>query len=552
MVIKFRYRPIKKTLRIIISVVLLVSAEQLNGQQPGYFYRVYFRDKGPYEGIYTPADLLSQRSLQRREKSGITSIDYRDIPVNDRYTSAIISLGLTLHCTSKWMNTGLFRSQNPINTTTIANLPFVKEVKLVKTPGIKGLPRKMDPSADQNSLTSHDLPIAMLKGFSLHYSGFTGDSILIAVLDGGFINGNSIKSLEHLRARNGIVATHDFVLAKEDVYNASSHGTAVMSILAGRIPDLIYGSAPDADYILLKTEDAESEYPYEEDLWVAGAEFADSAGADIISSSLGYYEFDDPSMNYKLQDLDGNTAFVTIAADIAASKGILVVNSAGNERDNLWRKIIFPSDGDSVLAVGAVNEQNSISTFSSAGPSSDRRVKPDNVAMGVDIPVQTAIGYVSRGSGTSFSCPVLSGMAACLLQAVPKSTNMDIIEALQKSGDRWNDPDSLYGYGLPDMTKALSILQDKYIPVPEDIAYVVPNPTTGNFQLIFHDPQGPVIIELFNLSGKIIYRIDLPYHSGRTINFEELQSLPQGIYFIRIKTESGTIVKKIIKLRETR
>jgi subtilisin family serine protease len=525
---------------------------QAQGQQSDYYYRVYFKDKGSNPGRFTATDLLSQRSIQRREKSGIVSIDFRDVPVSGEYINIISSRGLRLHCTSKWMNTALFKSSASMNISSLLSLPFVKEVKLVKTPGIKGIRRKTEPEADQKSLTAYDRPIGMLNGYTLHYSGFKGDSILIAVLDGGFFNADVITSLNQLRARKGIISTYDFVLKKNTVYNSSSHGTAVLSILAGSIPDLISGSAPDADFILLKTEDVNSEFPCEEDFWAAGAEYADSAGADIISSSLGYYNFDDPTMDYKHQDLNGNTAFITNVADIAASKGILVVNSAGNERDNAWKKIIFPSDGDSVLAVGAVNENNIISEFSSAGPASDGRVKPDNVAMGVDVPIQTAAAYVSRGSGTSFSCPVLSGMAACLMQAVPQSTNMDIIEALQRSGDKWNSPDSLYGFGLPDMVKALELLQDKYIPVPDADAMIIPNPTTGTFELIFHDSQGSATIEIYNLNGKLIYRMSLPYHSGRTMSIEELQNQAQGVYFIRITTETGTIVKKIIKLRDNK
>lgn len=550
MVKRYCYRLNSGTLRILCSALILFSALQLHGQQFNYFYRIYFKDKGQNPASITASDLLSQRSIQRREKSGIITIDFRDLPVSQEYINTISAMGLSLHCTSKWMNTALFKSPSSVNVSSLLSLQFINEVKLVKTPGIKGINRKTEPEADQNSKTSHDRPVGMLNGYTLHYSGFTGDSILIAVLDGGFFNVDVITSLSHLRARKGIIATYDFVLKRSNVYNSSSHGTAVLSILAGEIPELISGSAPDADFILLKTEDVNTEFPCEEDFWAAGAEYADSAGADIISSSLGYYSFDDPAMDYKHEDLNGNTAFITKVADIAASKGILVVNSAGNERNNVWKKIIFPSDGDSVLAVGAVNEKNIISEFSSSGPASDGRVKPDNVAMGVDVPIQTAAAYVSRGSGTSFSCPVLSGMAACLLQAVPQSTNMDVIEALQRSGDRLNNPDSLYGFGLPDMTKALAFLQDKYVPVPDADAMIIPNPTTGTFDLIFHDSQGPATVEIYNLSGKLIYSMYLPYHSGRIMNIEELQNQPQGIYFIRIRTESGTIVKKIIKLRD--
>ena len=379
-------------------------------------------------------------------------------------------------------------------------------------------------------------------------SGYDGKNILIAVLDGGFINADKISSLNNLRNRKGIKATYDFVENNGFVYSFSPHGTAVLSVLAGNLTEQIEGTAPGADYLLLKTEVAESEFPFEEDLWVAGAEFADSAGADIISSSLGYYNFDDPSLNYKYSDLDGNSAFITRGADIAASKGILVINSAGNERDKVWKRIIFPSDGDSVLAVGAVDGNNIVSVFSSAGPSADGRIKPDNTTMGVSVPVQTSETVTVRSNGTSFSCPVLSGMAACLMQAVPMALNIDIIEAIHSSADKYNSPDSLYGYGIPDMAKALKRLQDLYVKVPDAESIAGPNPTMSNIELIFHRPPENFTIEIISMTGKIISGKNYREYSGRTLIITELQNKEQGIYFLRVVTESGVTVHKIIKL----
>jgi hypothetical protein len=333
------------------------------------------------------------------------------------------------------------------------------------------------------------------------------------------------------------------------VYNSSTHGTAVLSVLSGKIAGEIEGTAPGADYLLLKTEDVESEFPCEEEFWAAGAEFADSSGADIISSSLGYFNFDDPALNYKYSDLDGNTAFVTRAADAAASKGILVVNSAGNERNQVWKRIIFPSDGDSVLAVGAVDGNNLISAFSSAGPSADGRIKPDNTAMGVSVTVQTSGTSVGRSNGTSFSCPVLSGMSACLMQAVPQALNTDIIEALHYSGDKYNSPDSLYGYGTPDMVKALAKLQDLYVKVPDEETIAGPNPTTGDFELIFRQPPENLTIEIISMTGKTLFRKSITGYAGRTLRITELQNREQGVYFIRLIKGSGVNVQKIIKLK---
>lgn len=540
-----------KGVKIFIALVLLSTAVRSYGQTPtySYFYRVYFNDKG-YNKNYSPEDLLSSRALNRRKKAGIPVPDFRDLPVNKDYLNIISASGYKLHCTSKWMNTALFKTQFSSNISSLLNLPFVHDIKIVKLPGKKaGFNDKLDFQVTQADPNAYDRPVTMLNGKSLHNSGYDGRGILIAILDGGFTYADQISSLLSLRSRSGVKKTYDFVKNSESVYSSSSHGTAVLSVLAGNKPGFIEGTAEGADYLLLKTEDVDSEFPVEEDFWAAGAEYADSTGADIISSSLGYYYFDDPSMNYKYSDLDGNTAFVTRVADIAASKGILVVNSAGNERNKEWKRIIFPSDGDSVLAVGAVDGNNNISSFSSAGPSIDGRVKPDNAAMGVNVPVQVEITSFGRSSGTSFSCPILSGMAACLLQAVPKALNTDIIEVLHTSADRYNSPDSLYGYGIPDMVNALVKLQDKYITMPLEESIVGPNPTTGNIEIIFQQPPEKLTIEIVSMTGKMVYRNDYQDYAGRSLVITELQNREQGMYFIRII--KGTVVKvyKIIKLR---
>jgi len=533
--------------------LLLLSANCVYGQEQlyPYFYRIYFRDKG--ENItshYTSLDLLSPRAINRREKAGIPVPDLRDLPVDHSYLDKISLLGLKLHSTSKWMNTALFKSRYPFDINNILSLPFVTNVKTVKTPGKKNsYNNKLDFQVAESDLPPYNTPITMVNGYPIHSSGYTGKNILIAILDGGFINSDIVSSLSGLRSRKGIKTTHDFVTNTDFVYNASSHGTAVLSVLAGNEPDKIEGSAPGAEFLLLKTEDVTSEFPCEEDFWAAGAEFADSLGADIISSSLGYFNFDDPALNYKYSDLDGNTAYVTRIADIAASKGILVVNSAGNERNLAWKRIIFPSDGDSVLAVGAVDANSFISNFSSAGPSADGRIKPDNVAMGVSVPVQTDQKLVGRSNGTSFSCPVMSGMAACLMQAVPGALTTDIISVLHSSADRYTHPDSLYGYGIPDFVSALEDLQKKYTIIPGEGTITFPNPTTGNFEIIFPYSPKKVTVEIITSTGKLLVKEIFAEYAGRTIIITDLQHSAQGVYFVRITDPTRTVVRKVIKLK---
>lgn len=546
--------PVIRRVKCLISLLVLSTSFCISGmaQSYPYFYRIFLRDKGDKSlSSYSASDLLSPKAIQRRQKAGIEIPEYNDIPVYKSYLDKISALGLKLHTTSKWMNTALFKSQSPFDISILMELPFVRDVKNVKSPGKKSLSDdKLNFKVVQSDIPAFDRPLTMINGYPMHNSGFDGKNILIAILDGGFINADVISSLNDLRNRNGIKKTFDFVLNENNVYNASSHGTAVLSVLAGKLTGQIEGTAPGADYILLKTEDVASEFPCEEDFWAAGAEYADSSGADIISSSLGYFTFDDPSLNYKLSDLDGKTAFVTRIADIAASKGILVVNSAGNERNQVWEKIIFPADGDSVVAAGAVDGNNIIADFSSAGPSADGRIKPDNVTMGVNVPVQIDQKLVGRSNGTSFSCPVLSGMAACLMQAVPEAVNTDIIKALHSCADRFNNPDSLYGYGVPDIVQALNRLQDIYLKTPDEGVIIYPNPTSGNFEIIFRSPPENATIEIFSTTGKLISRRNISGYAGRTLTISDLQQREQGIYFIRIGDASGSTVSKVIKLKK--
>jgi serine protease AprX len=531
---------------------LIFSTEFIYSQEVTYnvFYRIYFTDKGTNAiNDFSPGDLLSEKAVERRIKANIPVPDFRDLPVYQVYIEMISSAGFTFHSSSRWMNTALFKTAGLKDITGLKNLPFVSEVKIVKNISEKGLASdKLDFETIDESLPQYDQPIVMVNGKSVHNSGFNGKGILIAVLDGGFENAENITSLEALRNRNGIKGTFDFVGNQQNVYGYHTHGTAVLSILAGNITGSIEGSARDADYLLLRSEDTGSEFPVEEDFWITAAEFADSVGADIISSSLGYYNFDDPLLNYKYPDMDGNRTFITRAADIAASKGILVVNSAGNERNKNWIYIIAPSDGDSVVAVGAVEWDRTISSFSSAGPSYDRRIKPDVVAQGVSVPVQTSTTVVDRSSGTSFSCPVISGMCACILQAVPQATNYDIISSLYASSDRFTVPDSLYGYGIPDFAEMISKLQEKFVLQSDKESVVSPNPFRNDLKIIFREIPEWLTVEIFDFTGKPLLKIDYTNYISRTLFLDEISTYRDGIYFIRLSTQGGSFIHKVIKI----
>lgn len=543
---------IKSLLTILLSAVLI----SLHAQVPAdyndlYLYRVYFNDKGALPGAYSPEQLLSPSAAARREKFGIPFPDELDIPVSRQHISAVTGFGLSFRIASKWMNTALFSSPKQENTGEIEQLWFVDSVKLVKRPSgsAKQTGSKFGMTAPAADPDAFD-PRLPHKGHLLHQSGFTGQGIVIAVLDAGFMNADRIESLDHLNKRGGIIATRDFVYGSDFVYSYHSHGTLVLSVLAGALPGIINGTAPGAKYLLLRSEDDESEYPVEEDYWAAAAEYADSAGADIISSSLGYFTFDDPSMDYSFSDMDGTTAFITRAANVAESKGILVVSSAGNERNKPWIRIIAPSDGDRVLGIGAVSHDLVISDFSSSGYSSDGQVKPDVVAPGVLLPMQSEPGQWRKGSGTSFSCPVISGLCASLMQAVPLASPAEITEALHKSSDRFNNPDSLYGYGLPDFLRALGYLEAVNTFRPEVIMTAGPNPFFDEINLWFQEPPGRLTVTITCIRGGTLFKRSWTSYVARSCRLEGLGHLGQGVYFLKVRTDQGEKVFKMIRIEK--
>jgi len=514
-----------------------------------FFYRIYFTDKNAGLSDYPPGQLLSPAAIERREKLGIPVPEMNDLPVSMEYISALTDQGLTYKCASRWMNTALFTSPVLLDTEALGLLPYIERAKLVKLPAD---PSKKTYGKYGTVMLEADAdefdPRVPLNGTALHQSGFTGTGVTIAVLDAGFVNADRIESLATLMQRGGVKATRDFVTGAEYVYDYHTHGTSVLSILAGNLPGLISGTAPGADYILLRTEDDASEYPVEEDYWAAGAEYADSAGADIITSSLGYFTFDDPSMNYSFSDMDGKSTFVTQAADIAASKGIVVIASAGNERNKEWLRILAPSDGDGVLSVGAVTQELTISDFSSAGYSYDGRVKPDVVAPGVSLTIQFEPDRVHRGSGTSFSCPVISGLTASLMQAVPKASPPEIITALHQSSDRFLNPDSLYGYGLPDFLKTLRLLEDIHSYIPEEGMTAGPNPFFDEIYIWFPAPPGHLSVTVTSIDGSVVMNRHYPVYAARSYRLDGFGKTGQGLCFVKVTTEDESKVFKMIRL----
>ncbi|MHC1731865.1 MAG: S8 family serine peptidase [Bacteroidales bacterium] len=546
----------KKIIVIPIALLFFFTGLMPVTAQPAYpgddqlwFYRVWFSEKTNTISEFAPDELLSPAAISRREKLGIPLLTESDIPVSRQHIITLSRFGFKPRCTSKWINTALFTTTEPKDPATWNEYYFIDSIQLVRRPAdpAKKSSTKYGITTPGAGPDAYD-PRIPLNGHLLHQSGFTGKKITIAVLDAGFDGADAIESLAPLRQRGGIIATRNFVTGTDHVYDYHTHGTSVLSILAGSLPGIINGTAPGANYLLLRTEDDETEYPVEEDYWVAAAEFADSAGADIITSSLGYFTFDDPQFDYSFSDMDGDTPFITRGADIAASKGILVVNSAGNERNKEWVRIIAPSDGDSVLCIGALRQDLTVSDFSSAGYSSDGQVKPDVVAPGVSIPIQFEPELWHSGSGTSFSCPVISGLCASLMQALPSASPAEIIDVLHRSSDRYNRPDSLYGYGIPDFIKALRLLEETHIFRPEVPVTAGPNPFTDEIILWFQETPEYLTVTLTGASGMKISERNFPVYIARSFRLDGLGHLGQGLYIVSVKTAQGEKKFKMIRL----
>ena len=417
-------------------------------------YRISLKDKAATDySLQKPEMYLSKKSIERRKRQGL-EIDSTDLPVCKKYVDAIRKKGVHVLVTGKWDNFVTVSCNDSMLIAEIAGLPFVRSTERVW----RGVAKR---ASERDSLINKPLRtdslygpanthIKMSHAASLHEAGFKGQGMTIAVIDAGFHNVDKIEAMKNIN----ILGTRDFVNPEADIYAESSHGMSVLSCMAMNQPNVMIGTAPEASYWLLRSEDEYSENLVEQDYWAAAIEFADSVGVDLVNTSLGYYSFDDPTKNYRYRDLNGHYALMSREAAKAADKGIVVVCSAGNSGSGSWKKITPPGDAENVITVGAVNKYGVLAPFSSVGNTADGRVKPDVVAVGLGSDVMGTDGNLRHANGTSFSSPIMCGMVACLWQACPELTAKEIIELVRRSGDRAVFPDNIYGYGIPDLWKA--------------------------------------------------------------------------------------------------
>ncbi len=546
-------------------VIIFCSSNFTFAQQDTLKYWIQFTDKNNSSfSIQNPEQFLSTKAISRRLKNQIP-VTIQDLPVNETYINSIASFpSVSILNPSKWFNSITISCSDTNDLNQILLLPFVKKAELVQRMKLKNDTKfleKIINSEEKNEIeitTNIHYPYGYSFNQShlhhiehLHNLGFNGEGLTIAVIDAGFENAQNMTCFKDLFQSNRVLSTKDFVDHDGDVYADHYHGTAVLSTIAGKIEGQYFGTATEASFHLLRSENATTETIIEEDNWVTAAEYADSVGVDIINSSLGYTTFDDSLQNHTYSDLNGNTTRIAIAADIAASKGILVVASAGNSGADAWRYISTPADADSILTVGAVDSLGNYAFFSSVGPSSDGDIKPNVASVGFG--TYLFIPYnenVVKGNGTSFSSPMMAGMVACLWQALPELNNMEIIDLIQKSSNQFSAPDSLLGYGIPNFEKAyLSIKGDQDTISDFEIISFYPNPVEDNQFNILVSCQSSLatFIEITNSLGQTLFSGVTFFSSGKNLISMSNFSVGHGVYFLKLTTnKEATLVRKFI------
>jgi hypothetical protein len=555
--------------------LILLSVFSGNSTAQSVYHKVWLLDKQSAYDMSRPGEFLSAKSVERRLLQQIP-LSESDMPISPDYLEDIRSTGSEIVYKSKWLNLVIVKTNNKSFQDLIKEKPYVKSVESADylfnehratknkphfdKENIVKLPNRVTRSKSQKSSDVFNYgasanQVEMIGINHLHALGYTGAGMVIGVIDAGFNSVNIHSAFDSIRLNGQILGTHDFVEPGNDVYatTMNSHGTRVLSTMGGHLPGQLIGTAPKASYWLLRSEDARSEYLMEEYFWVNAAEFADSVGVDIINSSLGYSIFDNPLENHTYADMDGNTTVVTIGADMAAAKGILVVNSAGNSGgdNNPWRYITAPADGDSVFTIGAVNSIGQRANFSSQGPTYDGRTKPDVSAQGVATVTAILPTGIAGGDGTSFSSPLIAGAAACLWQANSTFSNMDLIDAIRSSASKANSPDNYLGWGIPNFLVANNILTSSLIQTANPVKNlkVFPNPFTERLNIEMDLPVSSKLdISIINSQGKLVAGLkSVELAAGKNfIVLNDLGKLPKGIYMLQVTDGFSVATSKVI------
>ena len=548
---------------LFVFIVVVTGSTNCFAQFSRYVIRLKDKSNNNFS-VNAPLQFLSQRSIDRRKRYNIT-IDESDLPVTPAYIDSIrLSGNVSILNVSKWLNQVCIETTDAAALNKISSFTFVimaspiaarvanRPLRIIKqldapfatAANISATERPM--GADYFDYGQSYNQVHLNNTEFLHNHGFRGEGMQLSMMDGGFYHYQSLPTFDSARTNGQVLSTWDFVAGDTSVNEDNAHGMDCLSTIVANMPGIFVGTAPKTSFYLFRTEDVNSEYPVEEQNWAAAAERADSLGADVFSVSLGYSTFDNSSFNHTYADMDGNTTIIAKAADFAAKKGIIVAVAAGNEGNSPWHYITTPADADSVLAIGAVDINRHIAAFSSYGPSSDGQIKPDVAAVGVNAVVANPnTGNPSFGSGTSFACPIIAGIATCLWQAFPEVNNMSIIDALRKSSDRAATPDDRTGYGVPDAKKAfVSLIKKLYTQ-----QIFIDNNCKTNIALMVKTAADMNIIIERKLPSEADYTSVSTQHSGGSFaatNFtysDDLNGLPGNIvisYRIKMTIASDT------------
>lgn len=536
----------KKALLFVALLFSLVSFSQEDAW-------VYFTDK-PNAQFYldNPLQMLSQRALDRRSTQGI-ALNLQDPPIHQPYIDQITAAtGITVKAKSKWLNALHIRGTQA-NIAALSALPFVSRVQYANhslNPGGRQTSIENQRAQRTNKFLDTQVTynygnsatqIQMLNAHFLHQQNFTGAGKLVAIMDAGFPGVDTQAPFQRLRDNNLILGGYDFVNRTANPYTGYQHGTQVLSNMGGYADNQLVGTSPDAHYYLFITEDISSENPVEESNWVEALEMADSLGVDVVNTSLGYFEYDNPAYSYTYADINGQTSFASRGANIAFSKGMICVNSAGNSGSTSDPYVAVPADAATVLTVGAVNNSEVKANFSSIGPTFDGRIKPDVMAMGVGATVATQSGAIATNNGTSFSGPILAGAVASFWSAFPNKTNAEIIQFVKASADRFAAPNNNYGYGIPDFQQAYtSVLATAVFNTKGFVVY--PNPAQNQISVTFAQTISTAEITLYNNLGQLVLQKKI--RDNEAIALDNLNS---GIYIYKITFDSVSETGKLIK-----
>jgi len=529
-----------------IHIPLLIFIALLTQTVEAQKYAVFFSDKNgtPYS-LSRPEEFLSQRALERRGKFDIELTD-DDLPVNPAYIKQVAEKGATILFSSKWLNCTLVHC-DAAAISQITELPCVDSIVFVY-PDKKNIQQQSQPpqitTAEHIPLKKYDPfygnaynQIEQINGVELHKQGYEGDGVLIAVLDGGFCNANTINAFAPLYESGRLLMTKDFIEPNGDIYRSdiSGHGTSVLSCMAAYLPNQMVGTAPKASYCLFRTEDTSSEYPIEEYTWVIGAEAADSIGADLINSSLIYTKYDDPTMSHPYSDMDGRTTIASVGARKAVERGVFVCTSAGNEgNSSTWKWIGTPADTPEALTVGAVQQDGQYASFSSIGPNAAGEQKPNVMAQGHSAAIINTDGKVTTGNGTSYSSPITCGMVACLLQASPFTKPEKLKTLIESSSNLYATPSYLMGYGIPNYYQVFQSL-----PVMEhskcNNIFLYPNPTTDvlTIKSKYHLKKAM----LYDITGRLAAEQPLEKYDYKIVT----QTLNAGMYIIHFYSDNEMV-----------